>query len=99
MVLCNAKLYYIFLGLVTTVISGLTIFGFPMSIFDHFHNKIVLAQRNTHSIQISYSAVPNNCFLEGNFYLCVENDMRVLVPFFLHITAWCRFTLHEIDFR
>jgi len=32
-----------------------------MPIFDHFHNKIVSAQRNTHSIQILYTVPINNC--------------------------------------
>jgi len=39
----------------------------PTSIFDHFHNKIVSAQRNTHSIQILYTVPPKNCFFRGKF--------------------------------
>jgi len=61
-----------------------TAFGFPTSIFNHFHNKIGSAQRNTHSMQMLCTVPPNNCFLEGNFHLCVEKVVPVLEPFFLH---------------
>jgi len=64
---CDPKFYYAFLGHVTSVISGLTIFGFPTSIFNNLHTKIVSAQRNTHSIQISYTVPPKNCFVKGEF--------------------------------
>jgi len=37
---------------------------------------------------------PIEDFSEGNFCLCVENTMRVVDPFFLHIKSWYRKTLH-----
>jgi len=47
-----------------------------------------------------YALYPQiTAFSERIFYLCVENVMRVLDPFFLHIKSWCRKTLHEFDFR
>ena len=85
---CNPKFDYFFLGHVTSVISWPTLLDCPTSIFNHLHNKIVSAQRNTYSIQILYTVPPNNCFLEGNFYLCVENAMRILDPFFF-ISSHC----------
>jgi len=33
-------------------------------------------------------------FSDENVYLCVENEMRVLDPFFLHIKSWCKSPLH-----
>jgi len=51
------------------------------------HSEAVSAQRNTHSVQILYTVLLNNCFLEGNFCLCVENIMHVLDVFFLHIKS------------
>jgi len=55
-----------------------------MSIANHFRNKIVSAQRNTHIVQIlcRVGYHPKKGFLEGIFCLCVENVMHVLVPFF-----------------
>jgi len=69
-------------------------FWLPGVEFNDFYHKIVSAQRNTHSIQIVHTVPPNNWFLEGNFYLCVENVMRVLDPFFPHTRSWCRSFLH-----
>jgi len=73
-----------------------TIFDFPTSIFNHFHNKIVSAQRNIRYTAYKFYALypEKGDFLEGNFCLCTENVMRVLDPFFLHIKSWCRKTLH-----
>ena len=102
--LCSPKFDYVFLGELPFIISGPTIFDFPTTIFDHYHNKIVSAQQNTHCIQILYVVPPKfhtlcNCFSEGNFNLCIENVTRVSEPFFLHIKSWCTSSLHEIDFR
>jgi len=84
---CNPKFDYIFLGHVTSDISGLTSFDFPTSIFNRFHDKTVSSQRNTHSLQI-YTLYPQtSAFLEGSFYLCVKNVMSVLDPLFLHIKS------------
>jgi len=47
--------------------SGTTIFDFPKSIFIHFHNKIVSAQRNTRSIQILYTRPPKERPFRGEF--------------------------------
>jgi len=71
-----------------------TIFDFSVSIFNHFYNKIVSTQRNIHSKHISYTVPAKGGFLEGNFCLCVENVIRVLDAFFLHIKSWCRKALH-----
>ena len=44
-----------------------TIFDFPTSIFNHFHNKIVSAQRNIHSIHILYTITQTTAFQRGIF--------------------------------
>jgi len=74
--LCNPKFDNDFLGHVISVVSGPTIFDFPTPIFNHFHNKIVSAQRSTCSIQIFYTVLQTTC-LEGIFYV-----RRVLDPCF-----------------
>jgi len=62
--LCNPKFDY-FLEHVTSVFSGPNYFWLPD--VRHFHNKMVSAQRNTHSIQILWTAPPNNCLFRGEF--------------------------------
>jgi len=52
---------------------------FPTSIFNHSHNKVLSAQRNTHTIHILFTVVQNNCFLEGNWYLCVSSAAKNFV--------------------
>jgi len=78
---------------------GPTMFDFRSSIFNCFHNKILSAQGNTHSIHILFTVPQITAFLEWNYYLCVVNIMRVLPPFLLDIKSWCRSTLHEIHLR
>jgi len=95
-VLRNPKYDYIFLRHVTSILSGRTIFYLPTAILNHFDSKIVSAQRNTHSLKLVYTVLQNNCF-RGNFYMSIENLMRVLGPFLFHIKAWGRMTLHKID--
>jgi len=56
-VLCNTKYDYVFLGHVTSVISGPTIFDFPTPIFNHFHNKIVCAAKHTHHTNFTHSTL------------------------------------------
>ena len=47
-----------------------------------------------------YALYPQTtAFLEGNFCLCIENVMRVLNPFFLHINHGVRNTLRIQGFR
>ena len=53
-------------------------FYFQMSIVNHFHNKVLSAQRNIHIIRI-LCRVPRK---KGLFCLGVENVMHVLDPFF-----------------
>jgi len=58
-----------------------TIFDFPTSIINHFHNKIVSAQRNI--AYKFYTVYPQTAaFSEGNLCLCIENVICVSDSFF-----------------
>ena len=78
---CNPKFDYNFLGDMASTTFRPNYFWLPTSIFNHFHNKVVSALRNIHSMKILYTVPPNNCFSKGKFCLCVENVMSFLDPF------------------
>ena len=50
--LWNPKFNYVILGHVISVISCLTIFDFPATVFTHFHYNIVCAQRHVYYFYI-----------------------------------------------
>jgi len=65
---CYAALNLITFSWDTYPISGPTIFDFPTTIFNHYHNKIVSAQQNTHCIQILCVVPPQISYVVQLFF-------------------------------